>query len=298
MQHAGLRFLLPYMRPYHRHLLIGTLYALIGAAASAFSPTLLGMAVDEVLAGIRADVLALYAVGLVALAIVLATFRYLLRMLTGEIAAGVSYQMGMDLFNRMLILDKAALAQYGTGELLSRASNDFIYIWRFYSAGFQMAMHALLLLAIGCALMAVTSPPLALLVVVMIVVTVAVQVVLGPVIERSFDRVQQQLAHLSAYAQEHLSAQRMLAAYAQETAAVARFKAANDLLAHRNIDFVLRSSAIAPLPGLVVRLAAALVVGIGGAMIIAGQLTIGQYVQFIVYLGLLSGAAQSLSSPR
>ncbi|HMP42856.1 MAG TPA: ABC transporter ATP-binding protein, partial [Roseiflexaceae bacterium] len=71
-------------------------------------------------------------------------------MLTGEIAAGVSYQMSQDLFARILLLDRAALAQYGTGDLLSRASNDFIYIWRFYSAGFQMAMHALLLLAIGC----------------------------------------------------------------------------------------------------------------------------------------------------
>src|ERR671929_140929 len=43
---TGLRFLLPYMRPYRGHLLLGTLYAMIGAAASAFSPTLLGMAID------------------------------------------------------------------------------------------------------------------------------------------------------------------------------------------------------------------------------------------------------------
>ncbi|HMP41530.1 MAG TPA: ABC transporter transmembrane domain-containing protein, partial [Roseiflexaceae bacterium] len=151
------------------------------------------------------------------------------------------------------------------------------------------------LLAIGCALMAVTSPPLAVLVVVMIFLTVGPQVLLGPVLERSFDRVQQQLAYLAAYAQEHLTAQRMLAAYAQEQPAVARFKALNDTLAQRNLDFVLRSSAIAPLPSLVVRLAAALVVGFGGVMIINGELAIGQYVQFIVYLGLLSGAAQSLS---
>ncbi|HMP42857.1 MAG TPA: hypothetical protein PKA05_20945 [Roseiflexaceae bacterium] len=62
MKHTGLQFLLPYMRPYYRHLLIGTFYALIGAAASAFSPALLGLAVDEVMAGIRTEVLVLYAV--------------------------------------------------------------------------------------------------------------------------------------------------------------------------------------------------------------------------------------------
>jgi ATP-binding cassette, subfamily B, multidrug efflux pump len=295
MRHSGLRFLLPYMQPYRRHLLLGTLYALLGASASAFSPTLLGRAIDELLGGVRLEVLAYYALGLVGLACCLALFRYLLRMLTGEIAAGVSYQMSRDLFDRMLRFDRATMQAYGTGELLSRASNDFIYIWRFYSAGFQMSMHALLLLLIGTGLMALTSPPMAAMVVVLLALSLAVQVYFGRVLEHSFDKVQAEMAHLSAFAQEHLSAARMLTAYAQEAPTVAAFKRANDVYARRSLDFVLRNSAISPLPSLVVKLAATLVVGVGGALVIANELTVGQYVQFIVYLGLLSGAAQALS---
>jgi len=203
--------------------------------------------------------------------------------------------MSKDLFDRLLLFDRETLQQYGTGELLSRASNDFIYIWRFYSAGFQMSMHALLLLLIGTTLMALTSPLLATLVVVLLALSVGAQVYFGRVLERSFSRVQAQMAHLSAFAQEHLSAARMLAAYAQEQATVEHFKRSNDVYAQRSLDFVLRNSAISPLPSLVVRLAATLVVGVGGAMIVQNQLTVGQYVQFIVYLGLLSSAAQSLS---
>ncbi|MDZ4720830.1 MAG: ABC transporter transmembrane domain-containing protein, partial [Roseiflexaceae bacterium] len=155
-QHTGLRFLLPYMRPYRRHLIIGTIYAIIGAGASAYSPTLLGQAIDAILKGINFQVLALYSVGLIALAITVSIFRFLLRMLTGEIAAGISYRMGQDLFDRILLFDQKTIQEYGTGELLSRAANDFIYIWRFYSAGFQMSINALFLLAIGCTLMALT----------------------------------------------------------------------------------------------------------------------------------------------
>jgi len=295
MKHIGLRFLLPYMRPYRGALALGTVYALIGAASSAFSPALLGRTIDELLAGVRAELLALYAAGLVALAASLAVFRYLLRMLTGRIAAGVSYRMSQDLFDRILLFDQATLQSYGTGELLSRASNDFIYIWRFYSAGFQMSMHAILLLAIGTTLMALTSPALALMVIALLFGSLLAQVVLGRVLERSFDRVQQEMAHLSAFAQEHLSAVRMLAAYAQERAMTAAFKHANDVYARSNLDFVLRSAAISPIPGLMVRMAAALVLGVGGAMVIGQQITVGQYVQFIVYLGLLSSAAQQLS---
>lgn len=295
MRHTGLRFLLPYMRPYRVQLIIGTLYALIGASASAYSPTLLGMAIDALIKGITIDTLILYSLGLIGLACTLAIFRFQLRMLTGDIAAGVSYRMSQDLFERILLFDQKTMQQYGTGELLSRASNDFIYIWRFYSAGFQMSMHAIFLLAIGCALMALTSPLLSLIVVVMLVVSLAAQVRFGRVLEDSFDKVQQSIAHLASFAQEHLSASRMLSAYAQERQVGDAFKHANDVYARRNLDFVLRSSLISPLPNLVVRLAATLVLAIGGTMIISGQLTIGQYVQFIVYLGLLSGAAQQLS---
>jgi ATP-binding cassette subfamily B protein len=283
------------MRPYRGALLLGTLYAIVGASASAFSPTMLGWAIDELTGGVRLQVLAAYALGLLALAGTLALFRFLLRMLTGGIAAGVSYQMSQDMFARLLVFDQAAMRQFGTGDLLSRATSDFIYIWRFYSAGFQMSMHALLLLIIGSALMALTNPPLALVVVVMLIVSVLVQVRLSRVLERAFDKVQQEMARMSAFAQEHLSAARMIAAYAQEQPAVAAFSRTNDIYTRRNLDFVLRSSAISPLPSLVVRLAATLILAIGGALIIQGRLTVGQYVQFIIYLNLLSTAATQLS---
>ncbi len=295
MKHSGLRFLLSYMAPYRWRLVLGTCYALVGAASSAFSPALLGRAIDEVLAGIRLEALVGYAAGLIGLATLLAICRYRLRMLTGHIAAGITYRMNQDLFDRMLRFDQATLQSYGVGELLSRSSNDFIYIWRFYSAGFQMSMHALFLLAIGTTLMALTSLTLAVLVVALLFISLGAQAVLGRVLERSFDHVQQQMARLSAFVQEHVSAIRMLAAYAQEGAMTAAFQRANESYTRSNLDFVLRSAAIAPLPGLVIRMAAALVLGIGGALVVGNQISVGQYVQFIVYLGLLSAAAQQLS---
>jgi ATP-binding cassette subfamily B multidrug efflux pump len=295
MRNTGLRFLLPYMRPYTGALLLGTIYAIIGAGASAFSPTLLGWAIDELNGGVRMQVLVTYALGILGLSCTLAVFRYLLRMLTGAIAAGVSYQMSQDMYARVLTFDQAAITQYGTGDLLSRGTSDFIYIWRFYSAGFQMSIHALLLLLIGSGLMALTSPLLAAVVVVMLAISVLAQVRLSRVLERSFEKVQQELAHLAAFAQEYLGAARMIAAYAQEQPAVTAFSRANDHYARRNLDFVLRSSAISPLPTLVVRLAATLILAIGGMLIIQGRLTLGEYVQFIIYLNLLSTAATQLS---
>lgn len=295
MRHTGLRFLLPYMRPYRGHLALGTLFAALGAAASAWSPTVLGWAIDELNRGLRLQVIGQYALGLMALAGTLAFFRYRLRMLSGSIAVGVTYQMSQDLFNTLLRLDERARQQWGAGDLLSRATSDFIYIWRFYSAGMQMSLHALFLLGIGCALMARTSPLLAVIVVAMLLVSVTAQVRLGRIVERAFDAVQRQMGRMSGFAQEHLQAARTMQAYAQERPAGAAFARVNEDYTRRNLRFVLISSAITPMPSLVVKLVATIVLALGGLLILENRLTIGEYVQFIVYLGLLSNAANQLS---
>ena len=295
MQRQGLRFLLPYMRPYRNALIIGTVYAMIGAGASAFSPTLLGWGIDDLTDGIDAQKLALYALGLIALSMIVAVLRYLLRMLTGDIAAGVSYRMSQDLYHRLLLFDYETRQKYGTGDLLSRATNDFIYIWRFYSAGFQMAMHSLFLLLIGASLMAITSPALAGLVVGMLAISILAQMRLGNILEQAFARVQAETGRLSAFSQEHLNAVRMLTAYAQEKAVGDHFREANKVFVQKNMDFIIRSGLISPLPSLMVRIAATIIVLVGGLFIIGEQLTIGQYVQFIIYLNLLNTGAQQIT---
>ncbi len=295
MQRQGLRFLLPYMRPYRNALIIGTIYAFIGAGASAFSPTLLGWGIDRLTSGIDPLTLIYYSLGLILLAVIVALFRYLLRMLTGDIAAGVSYRMSQDLYHRLLLFDYETRQKYGTGDLLSRATNDFIYIWRFYSAGFQMAMHALFLLLIGASLMAVTSPAMAGLVVVMLSVSIFVQMRMGGIIERAFASVQAETGKLSAFTQEHLNAVRMLIAYAQEKAVGDHFREANKAYVQQNMRFIIRSGLVSPLPSLMVRVASTIIVLVGGLFIIQDTLTIGQYVQFIIYLNLLNSGAQQIT---
>ena len=87
---SGLRVLLPYGRPYRGLLILGTFYAFLGATASAFNPVVLGYAIDALLTHIDQWQLAKYSLMIITLTIILAVFRYLLRMLTGTMAAGVS----------------------------------------------------------------------------------------------------------------------------------------------------------------------------------------------------------------
>lgn len=296
MTGSGIRYLWPYLRGRRWWLFGCLLFALVGASASALSPFLLGQAVDELQRGVRLPVLLLYAAGLLFLAVMTALFRYLLRMLTGTMAATVSYEMSRDFFGRLLVLDQHTIHEYGSGDLLSRATSDFIYVWRFFSAGFQMMLHSLVLTLVGSILMASASPLLAAIVFGCLLLSIVAQLRLGRILEEAFSVVQREMAHLSAFAQEHLTTVRMFKAYSQEAQVAGAFATANKAYAQSNLHFALRSGLIAPLPGVVVRLTAALVLAVGGGLVIDGRLTLGQLVQFVVYLGLLSNAAVQISA--
>jgi ATP-binding cassette subfamily B protein len=118
---------------------------------------------------------------------------------------------------------------------------------------------------------------------------------LGNILEQAFARVQAETGRLSAFSQEHLNAVRMLTAYAQEKAVGDHFREANKVFVQKNMDFIIRSGLISPLPSLMVRIAATIIVLVGGLFIIGEQLTIGQYVQFIIYLNLLNTGAQQIT---
>lgn len=296
MRSSGIRYLWPYVAGRWDWLFKVVAYAVIGATASAFSPFVLGKAVDELGGGVRLSVLALYSAGILVLAAILAVFRYKLRMFTGEIAADVTYRMSQDMFAKLTALDQRNYAYYGTGDLLSRATSDIIPVWRFFSAGFQMLSHALVLLVIGVVLMARASVLLAGIVLAGLLIVIAAQVLLGPLLERASERVQRDISEMSTFSQEHLTTIRMIKAYGQEEQTVRAFETSNQNLARSNLRFMVLSGVISPVPGSVVRLTAALVLGIGGALVIENALTAGQLVEFIVYLTLLSTAAMQISS--
>lgn len=282
------------LRPFRLQLIFGLAYASAGAAAAALSPVLLGRTIDTLRAGTPLDGVAPYALGLLALAGAAALCRYLLRMLTGTIAAAVSYDVSQRMFAHQLSFDQTTLLDFGVGDLLARHTSDSVYIWRFYSAGLQMGSHALFVALIGCALLFLTSPPLAALVLLMLGVSTGAQVLLGPVLERATDAMQRAMARMSSFAQEHLHGAKTLNAYGQGLAASDAFaQASGDVRAH-SVAYALRSGLITPLPALVVRLAAALLLAVGGSLVIGGALSLGEYVQALAYLTLLNTTTQQI----
>lgn len=284
-----LRHLRPYLARYWRTLLFGLLCAALGAGASALSPYLLRLAVDDLNAGqVVSSTLLFYGGLLILVAIVDGIFKFGQRMLIAGTSYQIEYDLRRDLFERYLALDQGFYGVNHTGDLMARATNDLSAVRQFLGPGLSGSATALLTFLAAAVLMFAVTPLLATVVLLLLPLATLVFVIVGGRMRRIFTAVQDQFGVISTRVQENFSGIRTIKAYAQEDAELAVFADDNRRYRDLNLRYVLLSGALWPSMALILGSVAALVLLIGGRLVASGTMTVGEFVQFNAYLGLLS----------
>jgi ATP-binding cassette subfamily B protein len=116
----------------------------------------------------------------------------------------------------------------------------------------------------------------------------------GRAIHRRFESIQDHFGVLSTMVQENLSGARIVRAYNQETAQERDFEALNAEYFERNMALARLSAVFSPLLALIAGVGALLVLWLGGIEVIRGAMSVGDFVAFFFYLGLLSWPMMAL----
>jgi ATP-binding cassette subfamily B protein len=283
-----LRRLLPFVLRYRRAYVLGLSCVVVTTAIQLLSPWVLKYAIDDLNSGVTRGKLALYAALLLGIACVGAVFRFLMR----RILIGASRDIEYDLRNRFFEhLQKLPLSYFQatrTGDLMSRATNDLNAVRMMvgpsvmYSAStiLTFVVAIVLMLSIDVRLTLIALAPLPL-------VSISVKY-FGKEIHHRFEAIQAQLSHLSAVVQEALSGVRVVRAYRQEAHEVERFRDANVEYLRRNRRLITLQGLFFPSMTLLLGFASLLVLWQGSRAVIAGRLTLGEFVAFNAYLVMLS----------
>lgn len=280
--------LLPYLRPYRAHMVWGVLIAVVNNAIGALGPWIVKLAVDSLSAQASSLVLGKYALLLLGAV----TFASVLRFLLRKILIGMSRHVELDLRNAVFAhLQRLSASFYNrnrAGDLMARLTSDLERVRYVLGPGIMYPIDTVTVGIFSLAMMFLISTKLTLIVLISAPVISVSVFYLGRITYRLHSRIQEQFSRLSERAQENLAGVRVVRAFAQENRETARFGELNDEYVSRNIAMVRVQSLFMPMIGLFFEIGTAVILLFGGWGIIHGSMTLGDFVGFVGYLGMLA----------
>jgi ATP-binding cassette subfamily B protein len=259
----------------------------IGNVFTIAGPFLLKLAIDGITVSLSREVILTYALLIVAAAVLSGITRFGMRQLLNSISRNIETDLRNDLFRHLLRLPPEFYDRWRTGDLMSRATNDVLAVRQVAGPAIMYLVNTTAVSVFALALMMWISPTLtAIAMIPMVLIPVAV-VWFGSRIHSRFERIQAQFSELNSFAQENLSGIRIVQAYAREDDQVRRFGIRSTEYMERNLDLARIWGAFFPALRFLGGLGAVIVLWLGGREVIAGHITLGEFVAFGFYLTLL-----------
>jgi ATP-binding cassette subfamily B multidrug efflux pump len=284
----NLRLAAPYYKPYWIPFAIGLLIVVASAAITSVIPWILRRAIDAISAGAPMRTIWELSGFIVIAAIVGGALRYGMRELMNGVSRWIEYDLRNDLFTHLETLDAAYFAQTRTGDIMARLTNDLGAVRTAVGPAVMYLANTITGGVFALFFMLRIDVKLTLLALLPMLVLPVLTIRMGKAIHDRFEAVQEHFSTLTTRAQENLSGARIVRAYRQEAAEIARFGAINDQYLALNMSLVRLWGTLNPLFAFFGGLGAVIVLGVGGALTINGTISVGSFVAFGMYLTMLT----------
>jgi len=283
-----LKRLLPYYTPYRTDLFTGLVLVVASTAITSVIPWLLRVAIDDIRADAPLQQTWTIAGTIVAVAVFAAFLRYAMRQILNNVSRHIEYDLRDDLFAHLTRLDAAWFGRNRTGDIMARLTNDLGAVRMAAGPAIMYLMNTIAGALFALAFMLRIDSVLTMLALIPMIALPVITTWLGGAIHRRFEAVQEHFSALTTHAQENLTGTRIVRAYGQETAEIERFSSLNDEYMKRNMSLARLYGTMHPMFGLLAGIAAIIVLGVGGTLVLRGRISVGSFVAFGLYLNLLT----------
>lgn len=218
----------------------------------------------------------------------IAAGRYLWRINIFGTSRKMEHYLRNMVFEHLLTLSPNYFTTHKTGDLMAHATNDINAVRQASGQGIMMAVDATFLTILSMIMMAKTTniklTLIALATLPFITLTVNK---FGKVIYRRFTSVQEAFANLTDTTQENFAGIRVIKSFVQEDLALEEFTQVNEDNLSKNLALVKVSGIFHPLVQFVSSISFLIVIIYGGRLVMLDTITLGDFIAFNNYLGLL-----------
>ena len=277
----------PLLKKYGPAYLLGLITLLMVDYVELFVPKLIGEATD----GLAAHLLDARGVLIIAGKIVLCGLavmfgRFWWRRFIFGSARKIERALRDQMFEHLETLPLRYFNTHKTGDLMAYFTNDLEAVRMAIGPAVVTSFDATVLtLLVLYRMMTYVSVKLTLFAMIPMVAIALFGYFFGEVFERRYAKMQKAFAELSDYAQESISGERVVKAFVQEKKQYAAFREVNEKKRRATMRVVRLDAAFGPILHFLVGLTYVVAILVGGYFTIVGDMTLGRFVAFNVYIG-------------
>lgn len=273
----------------HRYI-IGVCILLVADIFQLVMPKILGIITDLIEQNAITQKDFLFYIGIImGSALIIALARFGWRIYIFGTARTLEFWLRNKYFNHLESLSQNYFNSKKTGDLMAHATNDIQSVRAAFAGGVVMATDALFMTAMTLTMMLISIDVKLTLMALLPLPIIAVLIrIFGRQVQKRFRVVQECFSKLTDKVQESYSGIRVIKSFAQEENNIKDFQEINQLNYDKNMHLTKLFGLMHPMITLVSALSLMIALALGGNMVIDGSLSLGQFVTFITYLGLLT----------
>jgi ABC-type multidrug transport system fused ATPase/permease subunit len=294
-----------YLRPY-KLLAAGTIAcAVLSLLCGLAYPKLTQFIVDDVIRRKQVQLLTPLMLGLLGAFLLRDLFNGLRIRINNTFEQNVIYDMRRDVYARLQRLPVNYFDQRASGDLMTRIIEDVNAVERVLIDGTEQGTVAVLSIVVVAAIMLRTNVTLALVALIPLPILAAGALWYTLTAHRRYRAQRQAASAMNALLMDNLQGVRQVKAFGREPHEDERFAQRADDLRKGTLGIMRVWAAYSPAMSFAAALGLTLVLWVGGRQVLADQITLGQLVGFVFYLGLfyepiarLHGLNQMLQAAR
>lgn len=269
--------------------LIGVIWLLIIDSVQLIVPQLLrGLTNAFQNNGLNNKIILKYVFLILLTGVTIAVGRFFWRIYILGTSRELEYYLRKRIFNHLLSLSPNYFNTHKTGDLMAHATNDVNAVRMAIGQGTIMIVDSLFMIVL-CLIMMIKTTNIRLAFIALFTLPFIVIIVsrFGKIIHKRFRIVQEAFSDLTDITQESFSGIRVVKSFVQEDLIQNKFAGVNKDNLKKNLSLVKISGTFHPFIQLVSSISFLLVILYGGKEVILNKISLGDFIAFNSYLGLL-----------
>ncbi|MFZ5788401.1 MAG: ABC transporter ATP-binding protein [Acidobacteriota bacterium] len=278
------RRILSYYREKPSATILGAASVVASALIALQAPGLVRRAVDGLAGGAPLGSIFRYAILILAVTAGSGLFLFTQRRLLVGVSRHIEHRLRTDLYAHLLRLPPAFYMRERVGDLLTRATSDVGAVRMAVGPALMYAINTVTVMIVATTFMLAIDPTLTGLALLAVPLVAGATRAFGGVIHSRWGQTQDALSRYTTRLQEHLVGLRVLRAYTCEATEIAEMATRSRDYVERSARLIRVSALFQPSLQFLIGLSFVTVLGVGGNAVRTGSMTLGQFVEFNLYL--------------